>query len=1737
MNFSLKKLALLSLSFIILFSNCASDNQAIDLASLSENSTQVGDAGAFFPNTSGSNDTCNTDDDGNCTENEVGTGSVFLSQQHFDFGLSETNNVECIAVAIPNGLPFAAELDKDHTDQVNGAYQFVFESGNGVYSDSRIEGSGRLNLCYLREAVGQHHGQVKLVINAEGNGAAYAYVLTTTGMTETPVFTITNPTDGQIIDKRNGYNEGIDDTEGDYLITARGSVNLDLVSIFKNGMETEIIINSAGVKSKATFDSAGHFSKVIGLPQVQGVYQVLFSLDTNRGTTLNKGVDVVVAGTPNLSIVVRDANGIAVGNDTPTDAPSLIVGFRVSNLNSSGSSEEEMPVTLSDMKFNGQPLADDQQIWYDPENTSWCQNPDRDANPTSGLRPDYKGFNGSFTFCVPLAETSNLQSGANTITARATNVLGQTDIIKFILILDNKKPVVNITSPRINELFPPETNTITISGTIKNYAPVDVALVDQVPTPTGSNIGAFCQPKEEDDPDCPKSGVLLYVNTSTDDENLPIYIYPDPGTYGADTIRQSNQQILLEDSNKGNCSISEITEVIFDGDKDNTTVDADGNIITTLTDEAGNQTVYITDPNGNIQYSDDLTNTQENTVTVIEKENVSNQVTHSSEQTQSIIDDSGLDLKVTTTTDASTGEITQTTEQIQCNVPEGEFRITLSYPSEDYHGKINLFTNVIQIQADSISGHNTAQVQVFQTGITNKSSEKINGSFRRSLTYALTSGSLGVPHENCAPDDNRCVTRAPLMLNLSEGTINHNSESQTAKDLIKVVEKLLNEDLDFAEVANGWLYWPEDANGKINLEENFQKEYKDKHGSRYDDFENIDRVDQENFIRQALHSNNMATKYWALIRYQNILIEDQVGNCAERPDQCFFKSSGDPFENYDVAKDACGSTITTAFVPMGDHRHIYKDIDSSIDPRFLDVWPTALAPNKNFNNFVSGKWIVHKLNLKPEGGIGADICLVPDDKDNAELARRYREEGCDADVSIADTPAFWGHFVSYNLIQGGLLGPQASGLNGQDVQINDETFPLIWSIGKLRLKLTDAIKIKTTETNGTWTNMLEINPNGISIIEDDETDNLFNSNIMNDKSIQIEPFAKCDQYYRELYPLEDYPNTKLPFGCNYTETENHPFILERNTIAGERLYNSPLFGEGENTFMLGAVWQGVIQTFKKLVGCLDEEMVNPLLNEAIFAYPPWINQEDKLSTDFEWEDYTFNLDLKHSDLNIFNGGLTARIPMSVTADGVSKPLGSSSDSFSGTLDDPTFSVQAYERAFDKGHLIRSEEQGNLDQYPLSLPRGANQDLAFLGLSLNVEEVVNALGYMLFQKGPLSLLETFDVDEIEQNTAWSMGIDKVVLGRFDICDIAGILSANLPADLLFSSVISLFDFPDTHLDIILDPNSPITFSMNPLNGTNQSTEIQLGISNLQIAVKELRPYQGAADVFHNPKDQSEVLRLRVDGVLGMKAVFHKNLNKLNIFFDNYDKQNLHVTVVPGASGGTYNDRVVVSDIISSVIGNLFSNINKEFDDSEDASATLEITLKGDDSGKFSVANLLDEIDIEFNSNLADNTACGDDVPVYVEEYKFSNLGTRTHLTGPRDESVDYSNIIDRLLNGAPNNPDTSDPNDSNNDSDDNSNNDQDSGNSSNNSGIGSRGEIEADSAEEIEDGILVDPCVHLTATGIIMEDQENIIKETLCHVGIEDIFLEPNIIFDNTNGYIHISSEILLELTKELGGGE
>ena len=1831
-----------------------SANQAIDPDDIPDSDTSISDGGTYNPTGSGTADPCAKDAEGNnlypdCQdETTSNTDPFILTTQSLDFGINELGAVECSSISIPSGITFSAELDHNSSSVIDASsgtcseaaiestfkHEFVFQTSGGTYSEDRQSGgTGTLTICYVHGCLGSHSAQVKLVAGGDGS-AAYAHVISLSGQTSQPYFTVNSPAEMQIIHPYVNSSIGRDDVEGDYTVDVAGVTNVGIDSIFQNVSDpvnsettdfysdgsTPIIVSAAGVKKGANYDgSSGAFTiDDFPLPQTPDIYTITFSRETNKGYTISKDIDVVVPDKPEIEIVLMDSSGAQVTSSSPTDLQNLIVGFKVSNLQLSGPTSG-MKVTLSEMTFNGEPVNPDaptQEIYYgqdadggDDDNEHLCYNKDASS--------DYAGFDTETTLCYSLGNIIEFQSSYNTLHMKACNALtdvdGDCEEYDFYLIVDNKRPVVSITSPHENELCYKsgadgdcqanvDTQTLTVSGTVKNYKPVDdpetatVEVAGTTSEASADDIGTYCIPSEEDDAECPESGVRLWVNvpnTTMNQSSTPIYVYP-VASGGVSVDGRFNQ---------GNCIETETTESLQEGGTGVTEI-IDGQVVTTITDtdDAGltTTTVITTAIDGTVTKTSTVDGeAAETSLVAIEEdsETYNADVVMGTDGTISSTEVSETDdsvITTSTTTDPESGEVTQTMSTKLCNVPEGSFSLnfdlkTLYAASENgdaLKSKLNYYTNIIEVQGESVSGHRAIGVRSFQYGIESLSTFKeLEG---KRVKGDLTAGQLGKVDEGCTTSS--CVTRAPLMVNLAAGIL----EGNEAADIKAVVQYALNKKdsktglkaFSFTALAHGFVGNTDiykNADGSVDVEKDFKEQYNehrdanpDENLEEYGYFLNLPNAWQEKFIQQALHSSSMAMKVWALTMYRQYrLVNDKD---PEDADKIFFKRDGDPTKEFDVSKDACGSVITSALLPLKDYQHIVDDSLRDLIPVAPD-WPAIAGRDLDFDNFVEGKWIVDSVDLKEDGYLDADICLVPEHAvaigcDDNEIDSDGDGVMDDQDDTGYTEPALWGSVINRNLVDGGITGLEIKFLGMEGTVIDDPIIPLIWSLGKLRLRFNDSIQISKTNVNGVIANRLNINPNKIKVENIDQT----SEEDIND--IILEPFKGCADYYRKLYP-DFSDDDELPTGCTFTGDYPtiFPVIMEVNSKYGQEVRNI-LNDEGKEPYLLTIIQNELTKTVKNLLSCMDTELVNPMLGAS--DYPVWtpeslqtsINQTMYVTDELEISDdetatnllANAMIDIIHSDLQIDQNGILLRLPFTLGVNDVSNPatstgftLGSVGSLKPGSLfasKSTSAATSTWTEANTTGHVVRSQSAlMNVSSYPYQADN-AQQDV-FASASLNLEEVANSVLYLLFKKGPMELLDVFEVEGLEKTNNFQVGFDKVVMGNMDNCGelVPGLVSEISPG-ILFPDVKNLFEASILHLDIILDKDNPPSFYMDTVDDTNTDgdllaaglnmTHVKLGITNLQIGVKNLYSYNDGTNITYtyeydtsdcdvgeafdtcSKPSNPEVLRLRADGVIDLKLWYNETTREVKIYIGSLTEQNLHLSVTnPGLS---YDDLNIVSTLygfFSTMTGTL--DINRPFtksvaDDGTVSYSEPTITVSLGNVTDPSLVNLMDNIETANNIIPLTVESCEGKVKpeYYVDDGapppatklgkgKLVPLPLGGMLTNPA-----------HVPNGALNQDDTTT---------------DEASTPKLGDAIIKPGDFKPGESM-LPDRITDDPC-WMYALDDLQEDEDgnsldNPLQDALCDLGIKDLTFAggtngPRLDFDNANGYIHLAVELAVQI--------
>lgn len=1019
------------------------------------------------------------------------------------------------------------------------------------------------------------------------------------------------------------------------------------------------------------------------------------------------------------------------------------------------------------------------------------------------------------------------------------------------------------------------------------------------------------------------------------------------------------------------------------------------------------------------------------------------------------------------------------------NIKEGTFYIDLS--KAPYKDRLTTFTNLIRITAENNTGHLAVKVVSFQRG---KKSKIQNISKGTTNVVDIISGQLGTS----TPQGK--VKRSPLMLKVSESALDGSNTS--SKNLIAAIEHFLNDPEDgikFADVVQGGSM-PGDEDGD-NFEDddetiNFDENLNIPEGKSFFD---LDRKVQEQWIWENLHGS-MPQKVLALSRYRVMKGLDGSATPGDLENVFFKGQCGDnnPETSWNVACDSCGNKLSTALVTYDTYQYIFKDAyngDLTSVYKLRPEWPSICGENLNCNTTEQGRWKVGSINLKANGYIDADVCIVGE----GDVT-----DGCD-DVpdNNKHKPAYWGHAAAINLIQGGITGLE-----------DDPIIPVLWNVGKLRLNLKDVLQLQRIKlADGTYTNKIVVHKNKLKLGLNG--------------SIKLEPYLECEEYYHSKYP-----NAPTPWGCD-AHGYNYPVVVERTALAGEEL-RLEVGENGTNMFLQTILRDELQKTFGNMVQCMVSELVNPILDPINSPYKPWVNEADKVdlnlaidNTDDEvsikqFKDaenpvFTIKPNLKDANIDVKDGELALSVPFQMGAANVAKSV------YNDKL----------------GHMYRDTVDGFEDNYPLPV----TQEQPSLSASLNLEEIVNGLLAVVLPKGIKPIIDLADLSELDPpagyqgTTDWTVGLDKVILGRFDICDnLAGLVGTDLDPSILLNGISGLFKSSSSHWDLILDPNNPPTLFMNPITETEDgvsSTEIQLGLSNIQISIHDL--LQGTTDDTQNvfTIDPKEIVRVRLDAIIKLKLRYIAASRRVEIYIPGSSGMPLYISVVN--RGPTYNDKVIIDGPYQVLIEKSFGFLTN----GEEPSFVIDLPNK---ASEYHCANVVksagDNADTEENTSV-DATATTDDedeciggltiqdrtalpengVCVAGNEPQYSDHTRQSSVVGlprgfnvkdllnnkikvekqdffvPKIETLipDYKKQVEAFAQALNNKSDTDNDDD--------------------------------------------DPCEF---ADLVDDIDDNSIKDALCDLGISEIYLgedSPQVELDSNNGYLHIFTSLIVEVFDEL----
>lgn len=802
------------------------------------------------------------------------------------------------------------------------------------------------------------------------------------------------------------------------------------------------------------------------------------------------------------------------------------------------------------------------------------------------------------------------------------------------------------------------------------------------------------------------------------------------------------------------------------------------------------------------------------------------------------------------------------------NIKKASFTIDLT---KDYADKLRRYTNLIQLTAENYSGHKAIKVVSFQRGQFKKA--KI-GTADESGLGNLISGKLGEITANKGK-----TKRSPVMLNISEGSLEN-------EQLIAVIEHLANENLHFEDIIQGYI--PEEKSGDIpdgNDEGDIDPDKDIKPNSHLSGVAKIMAWKNNNFQNFNPHQTDNACDY------------NTQGTCAAI---LFPKNLDDPrLFGKNLKNEPFWSPVV--FGKRNTKKELL-DMNGKIIPTKKNGWPvdpddiSDIAPDYNFYDIEQGPITVDKINLD--------------------------HESVTAHLTIH---GFSGHAFAFAVCEYGALS-------------FPPVMPIVFNIKELKLRLDD-IQIKKIQldangheyvledkvgehgepipenrpcTNNNCTNKLIIDPNNIKLAGPIEEQGIYMSASKECKDTDV------GAIYTEKAEFE-------PFGCNL-----HPdFVAE-----GHQKYNWVLM-ETRNELDYLAIAPGpslIVQlqevlrnTIKDQIWCdMPKTLVNPIIDPVAFTYPEWFPEEKRttdltlaVAKDTEKDEVVFGLledlkphekavftlkpDIKNADLLIEDGGIKAKLPLEVGANNL--PL----DKFSN----------------NPGHMYRDPEDADFEDVA---PRAVDPDKLALSTSLNIEEVLHSALSILLKKDLRETLDLFDVDELTYPTgytpagdpAFTIGLDKVIFGRFDICgSISKLLGTELSPALLFTDIKNMFADSDgsTHWDINIDPNQPPTILLEENSGTASMDEaiLALGLSNIQVNIRDFVPSKTDNNKY---KIEDNVVTLRLDGLLRIKVAYSKETRLISLFILPLSEQVIYLSVLD--AGFSYNHEDVIKTLWQTLI---------------------------------------------------------------------------------------------------------------------------------------------------------------------------------------------------------------------------
>lgn len=1016
----------------------------------------------------------------------------------------------------------------------------------------------------------------------------------------------------------------------------------------------------------------------------------------------------------------------------------------------------------------------------------------------------------------------------------------------------------------------------------------------------------------------------------------------------------------------------------------------------------------------------------------------------------------------------TSAESSETTTGNQGNIQKASFSLPLTFDgnSEGFH-KLTLYTNLVYIEVVDANGHTAYLTRSFQIGSLNQSTVRSNGAG----TSTITSGQLGDVSTLTGVTE-----KAPIMLHVNSETLDGSNTS--SRNLIKALEKGLNDNVKFADLVQG--YTPNDE-GEIPA-----------------DVEPNSHLTGLPKLMQWLADGRSDSTPNVIENFKPSQTDNACGY--NTPGTCaaimFIKNLDDPrLFGSDVNKEEFWSPVV--FGKRNSSGQLLDRSGRTIETK-ANGYPKKesdiekIAPNYDFDDVQQGKFKVDKLEMKNDGLLTAHITLH----------------------------GFKGHAVAFTTCEYGAMSfPPA--------------IPIIFNIKELKLRLDDVqLKKIQLKEDGTEYFTSETDKYGNPVPENrpcssgrctnkliiDESKLVVNDGSASSQSVYMSASEECTDY--EVGSMGSSNSTYKPFGCDLHEDfveagfdENYWMLLEtRNEL--DYLTNNP----GPSLLVL---FQEVLRdTFKDMLSCdIPKTMVNPLFDPLAFPYPEWMPENLKveslklavdnaadgvtvaLAEDAENPAFTFDLNLKESDLLIDESGLTIKLPFALGATGVSSTSISSAMKGRFPFDSMKTSPAIKSATRNNGYMYR--EAGDAEALENLSHIKMESDQPHLGVSLGLEEVANSALHILLKKGLKDVVELIDKDvaqDLAMQTSDTIGLDKVILGNFDICNQVDILSTDLPPSFLISDISQYAQGSALHLDLNLDKKSPPTLALLPVDGDDSVSKIQLGISNLQIDLKNLlKEDDGTYSI------GDSIVKLRLDMILTLTMKYSPDTRRFELYISTLEETPLYISVID--RGYTYDDNLVIKSIRDTVLPPLWGNFSALY------------TVGGDNNNPVLAVNIPDNMvalgDVEtvtsadakedllsegFTGMIVENYiksggvgSCEDSGTTPPEYYSKSGRGKGKVSRGMMETIL--SNLGAISPRDAVQNRDDSET---------------------------SSTESEEESGEE---GEVVDCGGHPMYT-------ENAIVEALCPVGIADIGFAsatPQIHFDTKNGYVHLSAGLLVEI--------